>query len=72
MIGVVGANYLGKGASPVPFSALSPPPMGHPLSRMMLVAPTPPSAVEWVWNTMPMMGMVNTPALVFGPLRWQS
>ena len=35
MIRAVGVNYPGEGVGPTPFSAEHPPPVGHPLIRMI-------------------------------------
>jgi hypothetical protein len=46
MISAVGVDYPGEGIGPTPFSTDHPPPVGHPLTRMVSEPPLPPYVVE--------------------------
>ena len=67
LIRAIGADYLGAGSSPAPFSAEHPPPAAHPFTGMISVPPSPPFEVEWVCMAMPPTGIVDALALAFGP-----
>ena len=67
MIRAIGVNYPREGIDPTPFSAEHPSPTGHLLTGMISKPHVPPSVVEWVWMTMPPMGTLDAPALVFSP-----
>jgi hypothetical protein len=66
MVEAVGVDFSGEDVGPMPFSAMHPLPMGHPLTGI-ISAPGPPSAVEWEWMAAALIGTPNAPVLVFGP-----
>jgi hypothetical protein len=68
MLEAIGVNYPGVGIGPPHFSADHPPPAGHPFTGMVSEPSTPPSEVEWMWMAVPLTGMLEVLALVFGPL----